>query len=40
MVFSDRVNNLDWRSRKAEFVERVGVDAMDEVLRKIGVLVG
>jgi mRNA interferase MazF len=38
-VLSDQVKSLDWRARKAEFIERAPDDVTGEVLGKLGALV-
>ena len=38
-VLSDQVKNLDWTVRNAEFIEKIGVGKLDEVISNIKVLV-
>jgi mRNA interferase MazF len=38
VVLADQVKSLDWRARKAEFVDRLPANASDEVLGKLGAL--
>jgi mRNA interferase MazF len=38
-VLTDQVKSLDWRARKAEFIERLDDQAMAEVLAKLAALV-
>lgn len=40
VVLADQVKSLDWRARKAEFIERAPSAATTEVLGKLGTLVG
>lgn len=40
VVLADQVKSLDWRARKAEFAGRLPSDASDEVLGKLGALLG
>lgn len=39
VVLSDQVRSLDWRARKAEFLERAPIPVLHEVLQKLGTLV-
>jgi mRNA interferase MazF len=39
VVLSDQVKSLDWRARKAEFIERAPDGVTVEVLGKLGALV-
>ena len=39
VVLSDQVKSLDWRARRAEFIERAAAATTDEVLGKLGTLV-
>jgi mRNA interferase MazF len=39
VVLSDQVKILDWRARRAEFIERAPAAATEEVLGKLGTLV-
>ncbi|HEX2091210.1 MAG TPA: endoribonuclease MazF [Longimicrobiaceae bacterium] len=39
VVLSDQVKSLDWRARKAEFLEHVPESVLQEVLLKLGTLV-
>ena len=38
-ILSDQVKSLDWRVRKAKFIERVAQDIVDEVTARILALV-
>ena len=38
VILADQVRNLDWRARRAEFMAKLPVEVMDEVLQKIGTL--
>lgn len=38
VVLADQVRNLDWQARRAEFMAKLPVEVMDEVLQKIGAL--
>ncbi len=38
VVLADQVKNLDWRARKAEFIELAPSDVIREVLGKLGTL--
>ena len=40
VILSDRVKNLDWRVRKAEFKESLPNEVIDEVLAKLETLLG
>jgi mRNA interferase MazF len=40
VVLADQVKGLDWRARKAEFIERAPSDVTREVLGKVGTLLG
>ena len=40
VILSDQVKSLDWRMRKAEFKETLPEEVMDEVLAKLGTLLG
>ena len=40
VVLSDQVKSLDWRIRKAEFISSLPSGTIDEVLMKLGTLVG
>jgi mRNA interferase MazF len=39
VILSDQVKSLDWRARRAEFIERASVEITAEVLGKIAPLV-
>lgn len=39
-ILSDQVKSLDWRARQAEFVCKLPESSLDEVLQKIGTLIG
>jgi mRNA interferase MazF len=38
-ILSDQVKNLDWKARYAEFICRLPVATLDEVLQKLGTLI-
>lgn len=38
-VLSDQVRNLDWKEGEAEYIEKAGVDVIDEVADKIKALI-
>lgn len=38
VILADQVKSLDWRARKAEFVEETSEDAVGEVIEKIQML--
>ena len=38
VVLADQVKSLDWRARKAEFIELAPRDVIREVLGKLGTL--
>lgn len=40
VVLADQVKNLDWRARKAELIGRMPDDVTEEVLEKLGALLG
>ncbi len=40
VILSDQVKSLDWRVRKAEFKESLSEEVIDEVLAKLGTLLG
>lgn len=37
-VLSDQVKSLDWKAREAEFVSKLPANTLNEVLKKVGVL--
>ena len=39
-ILSDQVKSLDWRARDAEYIASLPVDAVAEVLAKMGTLLG
>lgn len=39
-ILSDQVKSLDWRARQAEFVCKIPTTTVDEVLQKLGTLIG
>ncbi len=39
VILSDQVKSLDWRARRADFLERLPEAAVREVLQKLGTLV-
>jgi mRNA interferase MazF len=39
-VLADHLKNVDWRARRAEYVDRAPAETIDEVLQKIAVLFG
>jgi mRNA interferase MazF len=39
-ILSDQVKSLDWRARQAEFVCKIPASTLDEVLQKLGTLIG
>ena len=40
VILSDQVKSLDWRVRKAEFIEALPEEVIGEVLAKLGTLLG
>ena len=40
VVLSDHVKSVDWRTREARFIERVSAPLLNEVLVKLGLLIG
>jgi mRNA interferase MazF len=40
VVLADQVKNLDWRARKAELIGRMPESVTEEVLGKLGALLG
>ena len=40
VILSDQVKSLDWRVRRAEFKESLPAEVIDEVLAKLGTLLG
>lgn len=40
IVLSDQVKSLDWRARGADLIEVLPVGVTDEVLQKLGTLLG
>jgi mRNA interferase MazF len=40
VLLSDQVKSLDWRARRAELIEAVPPEVTDEVLAKLGTLLG
>jgi len=40
VILSDQVKSLDWRVRRAEFKEALPEEVIDEVLAKLGTLLG
>ena len=38
-VLSDQVKSLDWKERKAEYIEKIDDDIFEEVISKIKVLI-
>jgi len=38
-ILADQVKTLDWRARKAEFICRLPVETVDEILTKLGTLI-
>jgi mRNA interferase MazF len=40
VILSDQVKSLDWQARSAEFAGKLPEKAMDEVLEKLGTLIG
>jgi len=39
-ILSDQVKSLDWKVRQAEFVCEIPASTLDEVLKKLGLLIG
>jgi mRNA interferase MazF len=39
-ILSDQVKSLDWKVRQAEFVCKLPASTLDEVLQKLGTLIG
>ena len=40
VVLSDQVKSLDWRVRRAEFKGKISLDELDEMCKKIALLLG
>jgi mRNA interferase MazF len=40
VILSDQVKSLDWQARKAEFIQEIPKDVVDEVLQKLNTLIG
>lgn len=40
VVLSDQVKSLDWRVRKAEFKGKIAESELEEIRKKVGVLLG
>lgn len=40
VVLADHVKCLDWRSRRAEYVDEVPEEVVAEVVRRLGLLLG
>jgi mRNA interferase MazF len=40
VILVDQVKSLDWREREAEFMGRLPEETVEEVLQKLGVLLG
>ena len=40
VVLSDQVKSLDWRARRAELIESLPLEMTEEVLQKVGTLLG
>ncbi|WP_273394056.1 endoribonuclease MazF [Actinobacillus porcinus] len=40
VVLSDQVKSLDWRVRRAEFKGKISLDELDEMRKKIALLLG
>ena len=40
VLLSDQVKSLDWRARRADLIEAVPPEVTDEVLTKLGTLLG
>jgi len=39
-ILSDQVKSLDWKTRKAKFICNLPAASLDEVLQKLGTLIG
>lgn len=39
-ILSDQVKSLDWKTRKAKFICNLPAVSLDEVLQKLGTLIG
>jgi len=39
-ILSDQVKSLDWKIRQAEFICKLPAETLDEVLKKLGTLIG
>ena len=39
-ILSDQVKSLDWKVRQAEFICKLPMSTLDEVLQKLGTLIG
>lgn len=40
VILSDHLKNLDWKARKAKFIEKVSSSALEDCLDKISALIG
>ena len=40
VILADQVKSLDWRVRQAECIGRLSQDTVNEVLQKLGILLG
>lgn len=40
VILSDQVKSLDWKARQAEFVCQLPASTLEEVLQKLGTLIG
>ena len=40
VILSDQIKSLDWKVRQAEFVCKLPTATLDEVLQKLGTLIG
>ncbi len=40
VILSDQAKSMDWRIRKAEFISALPADVIEEVLAKLGTLIG
>jgi mRNA interferase MazF len=39
VILADQIRNLDWKARKATYIERLDEDVLEEVLSKFGALI-
>jgi mRNA interferase MazF len=39
VILADQIRNLDWKARKAKYIDRLDEAVLDEVLNKFGTLI-